>query len=136
MDYQFDRIGNALKISLDGHLVASNAEDLKEAVFARMNECPNVLFDLSRMQYIDSSGLGTLVHVLQKASDAGGTVRLACLQPCPRIVFDITRICRIFTIFESVEAGLASFFDESAGQKTGMQTSRRAGIQSPNASGE
>ena len=109
MDYQFERIENVLKVSLEGRLVASNSEELKEAVLARMNECPDILFDLSKMQYIDSSGLGTLVHLLQKAAAARGTVRLACLQPRPRIVFDITKVYRVFRIFDSVEAGLASF---------------------------
>lgn len=118
MDYQFERIGNVLKISLEGRLVASTSEEIKEAVLTRMNECPNILFDLNGMQYIDSSGLGTLVHLLQKATAAGGTVKLACLQPKPRIVFDITKVYRVFRIFDSVEAGLASFDPENEGNMT------------------
>ena len=114
MNYQFEQIGNVLKVSLEGRLVASNSEDLKESVLVRMNECPNILFDLRMMQYIDSSGLGTLVHLLQKASAAGGTVKLACIRPRPRIVFDITKVYRVFKIFDSVEAGLASFENGAA----------------------
>ena len=109
MVYQFERIGDVLKISLEGRMVASKSEDFREAALLRLSECPNLLFDLSGMQYIDFFGLGVLVHLLQKASAAGGTVKLACLQPRPKIVFDITRVYRVFKIFDSVEAGMASF---------------------------
>ena len=109
MDYQFEMIGDVLKISLDGRMIASTLEEFRAAALIRISETPNVLFDLSRMQYIDSPGLGILVHLLQKADAAGGTVKLACLQPRPKIVFDITKVYRVFRIFDSVEAGLASF---------------------------
>ena len=35
--------------------------------------------------------------------------QVAQLQPHPRIVFDITKVYRVFEIFDTVEQGLASF---------------------------
>lgn len=96
------------KVSLDGRLVAACAEDLKEALAGKIEAKPQVLFDLTKMTHIDSSGLGVLVQTLQKAKASGGTARLACLQPHPRIVFDITKVFRIFEIYDSIaEAELA-----------------------------
>ena len=60
------------------------------------------LFDLSKMAHIDSSGLGVLVQVLQKAKSCGGKVVLAALQPGPKIVFDITKVSRVFEIVPTV----------------------------------
>ena len=40
---------------------------------------------------------------------AGGTVKLACLQNRPRIVFDITQVYRVFEIFDNVNSALESF---------------------------
>ena len=109
MEYNFENIGNVLKVSLDGRLVAACSEEFKEVVLARMTGRKNVLFDLTKLAHIDSSGLGALVHLRQKANSWGGSVKLACLQPRPRIVFDITNVYRVFEIFDSVDAALASF---------------------------
>ena len=43
-----------------------------------------------------------LVQVLQKAKAGGGKVVLAALQPGPKIVFDITKVSRVFEIVPTV----------------------------------
>ena len=93
---------NVLKVEVDGRLVAAVAPALREEVMGRMTEGSNVLFDLSNMVHIDSSGLGVLVQVLQKAKAGGGKVVLAALQPGPKIVFDITKVSRVFEIVPTV----------------------------------
>ena len=75
----------------------------------KMGENPKMVLDLSRMSHIDSSGLGMLVKLLQRATDKGGVVKIACLQSHPRIVFDITKAYRVFEIYDSVDAALKSF---------------------------
>jgi len=92
-----------LKVEIDGRLVAAVAPQLREDVLAKMNDGTNVLFDLSRMVHIDSSGLGVLVQILQKAKAGGGKVVLAALQSGPKIVFDITKVSRVFEIVPTVE---------------------------------
>ncbi len=92
-----------LKVSVDGRLVAAIAPALREDVIGKMQDGMNVLFDLSKMVHIDSSGLGVLVQVLQKAKAGGGRVVLAALQPGPKIVFDITKVSRVFEIVPTVE---------------------------------
>lgn len=94
---------NLLKVEIDGRLVAAVAPALREDVLSRMKDGTNVLFDLKKMVHIDSSGLGVLVQVLQKAKSCGGKVVLAALQPAPKIVFDITKVSRVFEIVPTVE---------------------------------
>ena len=93
---------NVLSVKLDGRFVAAVASNVREDVFAKMGDGVNVLFDLSRMVHIDSSGLGVLVQILQKAKSHNATVVLAGLQPAPKIVFDITKVSRVVTIVPSV----------------------------------
>ena len=93
---------NVLKIEIDGRLVAAVAPALREEVLAKMSDGTNVLLDLGRMVHIDSSGLGVLVQVLQKVKAGGGKVVLAALQPAPKIVFDITKVSRVFEIVPTV----------------------------------
>lgn len=98
-----------LKVAINGRLVAACADELREALSGKMESQPNILFDLSQMTHIDSSGLGALVQILQKTKIAGGITRLACLQPHPRIVFDITKVYRVFEIFDTVEQAEKAF---------------------------
>ena len=94
--------GAPLTVAIDGRFVAAVAPALREEVLAKMKEGTNVLFDLSRMVHIDSSGLGVLVQILQKAKGSGGKVILAALQQGPKIVFDITKVSRVFEIVPTV----------------------------------
>lgn len=109
MDYHFEMVGDILKVSLDGRLVAACSEEFKETMFERIKDHKEILFDLSKMVHIDSSGLGALVTILQRVNAGGGVIKLACLQSRPRIVFDITKIYRVFDIYDTVEDALASF---------------------------
>jgi len=102
MSWDISEEGNTLKVAVDGRLVAAVAPSLREEVLGKMSVGTNVLFDLSEMVHIDSSGLGVLVQVLQKAKANGGRVILAALQPAPKIVFDITKVSRVFEIVPTV----------------------------------
>jgi len=103
MEYDIKKDGRLLTVSIDGRFVASVAPGLRDEILAQMAEGDNVLFDLRKMVHIDSSGLGVLVQILQKAKAGGGKVVLAALQSGPKIVFDITKVSRVFEIVPTVE---------------------------------
>lgn len=103
MAWNISEEGKTLKVEIDGRLVAAVAPSLREEILGKIQDGTNVLFDLSGMVHIDSSGLGVLVQVLQKVKAGGGKVVLAALQPGPKIVFDITKVSRVFEIVPTVE---------------------------------
>ena len=109
MEYQFEDADGVLKVSLVGRLVASCSEDFKDAMFERLRDSKRVLLNLQKMEHVDSSGLGALVSILQWMNGNGGVIKLCCLQPRPRIVFDITKVCRIFDIYDTEADALAAF---------------------------
>ena len=98
MSWDIKEEGNLLNVAIEGRFTASVAPGLRDKILAEMKDGTNVLFDLAKMVHIDSSGLGVLVQVLQKAKSGGGKVVLAGLQPGPKIVFDITKVSRVFEI--------------------------------------
>jgi anti-sigma B factor antagonist len=102
MGWNITEEGKTLKVEIDGRFVAAVVPQLREDILAKMTDGVNVLFDLGRMVHIDSSGLGVLVQILQKAKASGGKVVLAALQPAPKIVFDITKVSRVFEIVPTV----------------------------------
>ena len=109
MEYHFETDGNVLKVSLSGRLVASCSQEFKDTMFERLKDHKRVLFNLKQMEHVDSSGLGALVSILQWENSNSGVIKLCCLQPRPKIVFDITKVYRIFEIFDTEEAAMEAF---------------------------
>ena len=103
MGWNIAKQDKLLKVEIDGRFVAAVAPELRDELLAQMDDGTNVLFDLSGMVHIDSSGLGVLVQILQKARAGGGKVVLAALQSGPKIVFDITKVSRVFEIVPTVD---------------------------------
>lgn len=115
MESLFERINGILKITVTGRLVASGTTEFKEQVLQQLEDGSNdyrVVFDLSKMEHIDSSGLGVLVTLLQTAREKGGTVKLAGIQPRPMIVFNITKVSKVFSLYKTAEEALESFTNE------------------------
>ncbi|MFK5925659.1 MAG: STAS domain-containing protein [Desulfuromusa sp.] len=89
---------------------AYNSGDLKEQMLQLFDEgkC-SLVIDLSTVRFIDSSGLGALVSGFKNASAREGSLKLCCLQPQVRSMFELTRLHRVFEIFPSQDEALASF---------------------------
>ncbi len=70
-------------------------------------ESGNVLLDFSRIDGIDSTGVGELVGYLGRFADAHR--RLILIRPSERIVklLEVAQLRTLFPIFDSVEEGLA-----------------------------
>ncbi len=98
-----------VEVQLEGRLVASCAEAVQDAFDRALEKSHWLIADLTRMSHIDSSGLGVLVRTLQRARATEGGMRIACLQPHPRIVFDITKVFRVFDIYDTLEEARKGF---------------------------
>lgn len=109
MEYHFETENGVLKASLSGRLVASCSEEFKDTMFERLKDSRKVLFNLEKMEHVDSSGLGALVSILQWMNTNSRSLKLCCLQPRPKIVFDITKVCRIFDIYATEKEAMDAF---------------------------
>ncbi len=67
-----------------------------------------LIVDLSRVTYIDSSGLAALIEGMQNAEEYGGKFALAGLQETIRTIFEIARLDQVFQIFPDVDEALAA----------------------------
>jgi len=63
-----------------------------------------LLLDFGEVDYIDSSGLATLVEYYQQSRSHSGRIALAALNPRVRSIFDLVRLNEIFPIFDTVAA--------------------------------
>ena len=67
-----------------------------------------LVVDLSRVTYIDSSGLAALIEGMQTVEAYGGKFVLAGVQENVRPIFEIARLDQVFIIFPHVDAALAA----------------------------
>jgi anti-sigma B factor antagonist len=103
--------GEIVKIEVqEERMDAHNSSDLKEQMLQLFDEgkC-NLIIDLTAVRFVDSSGLGALVSGFKNASARDGNLKLCCLQPQVRSMFELTRLHRVFEIFTSVEETMESF---------------------------
>lgn len=88
-------------------LDASVAATFKEAITREIGDDQKALIvDFSKIDFIDSSGLGTLVSLL-KMMNGKGEMTLCALNPGIRNMFTLTRMDRIFRICPDRAAALA-----------------------------
>jgi anti-sigma B factor antagonist len=69
---------------------------------------PFLLLDFSGVNYIDSSGLATLIEYFQAAQSYGGKLALASLSPRVKNVFEIVRLEQIFSLYPDVPSALTA----------------------------
>jgi anti-sigma B factor antagonist len=62
-----------------------------------------VVVDLTRVVFIDSSGLATLIEALQAVGKYGGRLRLCGLSPAVKNLFKLSNLISIFDIRENRE---------------------------------
>ncbi len=65
-----------------------------------------VLVDLSGVNYIDSSGIASLVESLQTARKGGGNLVLVSVSEAALRVLELARLDKVFTICTNIEEGL------------------------------
>ena len=68
-----------------------------------------LVFDLSHVQFIDSSGLGSFLSIQRALTSQGGTLKLAYLSKPVHTLLEIVAMHRIFDIFPDVKEAIQSF---------------------------
>ncbi len=110
MEMGIDRVGDVAVVELRGErLDASIAEEFKRDVARLLEANSQVLFDMSHLRFVDSAGIGAILSCLRRLSAAGGDLKLFGVSKPVRGVFEITRMHRIFDIFDTKEEAVHAF---------------------------
>jgi len=87
-------------IKPEGILDSVNTNNLRRDILDIINsEVKIVLLDLQDITFMNSSGLGALVATLKAVKNAGGELALCSLSDQVRIIFELSRMERIFKVF-------------------------------------
>ena len=92
---------NVVILELIDELTVDTETDLKNAVRRQLDAGRrHLVLDLSRVPYVDSCGLGTMVQAYVSAHRQGGSVRLMNMNSKVRQLLTVTRL---LTVLESYQ---------------------------------
>jgi anti-sigma B factor antagonist len=92
---------------VEGDIDINCSPELKKA-FDKLTsqKTPKIVIELSKVAYVDSSGLATLVGILKNMRSYGGKMRLAGMSPKIKSLFEITKLDKLFEIMASEEEAI------------------------------
>lgn len=110
MECTVTRLGTGVVVvSLDGRLNMASASTLRQTIASLVQEgSSRFAVDLSRVSFMDSSGLGALISGLKTARQAGGDLRIAAPTEQVQLVLQLTNMERVLTPYDSAESAFAS----------------------------
>ena len=89
-------------------LNASNASELKaELVLLNKNSVNNIVIDMSKTRYCDSSGLSAILVANRMCKDTNGTFVLCGLMPNVQKLIEIAQLDKVLVITASEKEALA-----------------------------
>ncbi len=96
-------------VPLEGEIDLHVSPQIGAQLAALIKQKPaRVVVDLSKVTYIDSSGLAVLIEAMQNVGSYGGSFALTGLQDGVRPIFEIARLDQVFRIFPDTAAALAT----------------------------
>ena len=110
MQMAFERVGDVAVAAVPvEELDAGNTEEFKRDMAPLLDGNSKVALDMSRLRFVDSSGLGAFISCLRKLNAKGGDLKLYGLSKQVRAVFELVRMHRVFDILGTKEDAVRAF---------------------------
>jgi len=100
---------NTQALDLEGEVDVYTAPALRQEIMDQVDGgVKHLLVNLSKVEYLDSTGLGILIGGVKRIKEQGGAMRL--VGPSPRIsrIFEITGLNKIFDVYGTEADALAA----------------------------
>lgn len=103
---EFDK---TIIFDVSGDIDLANSPAVRKALLREMREkrTPRVVMNMSKVRYIDSSGVASLVEGLKASRDVGTRFILFGLSTTAREVLQLSRLLKIFEVYDNEEQALA-----------------------------
>jgi len=97
-------------LDLSGDIDLAHSPAMRKALLGEIKEkhTRKVFLNLKNVRYIDSSGIASLVEGLKASRDQGSRMILYGLSRSVREVMELSRLQKIFEIYEDEEQALSS----------------------------
>ena len=107
MRHEIRESEGALVVSFEGDVDLDTSPAARKVLLDCVRRKRSVLVDMSRVSYIDSSGVASLVESFQSARNAGLLFGLVAVSETALRVLKLARLDLVFPIHATLEDGLA-----------------------------
>ena len=95
---------------VEGEIDINSAPAIKKSFDKLLSsKTPKVIINLSKVTYVDSSGLATMVEILKNMRSYGGRLRLTNLSAKIKSLFEITKLEKLFEIMADEAEAISTF---------------------------
>lgn len=107
MNIASEKKGDVLIMRLDGDITLGNANEVNEYVSGNIGpSCKKVIFNLSKVAYLDSSAVGMIVAIYSTLQTEGGSLRLSNVNAEVMEIFKASSIDSFLYIDENEDESL------------------------------
>jgi anti-sigma B factor antagonist len=102
------RMDKTTILDISGDIDMAHSSEVRRIVLLEFRErrTPKVILNLLEVNYIDSSGVGSLVEGLKASRDVGSRLILFGLSPIAHEVLQLSKLLTIFEIYDTEEKAL------------------------------
>lgn len=107
--FSFEKIDDICKIEILTHLATAPVTvKFKEAIdeLINKNKCKKILFDLSRVEFVDSSFIGAIVYAYKILNKINGRVCCVIKTASVNDRFVISQIDKLFNIASTIDEAM------------------------------
>ncbi|MEN6358055.1 MAG: STAS domain-containing protein [Armatimonadota bacterium] len=122
MDLQINvrKNGTTRIIELNGEVDAYTSARFREIMLELIDDGGiDLIINMCKVEYIDSSGLGALVGGLKRVSERDGKIMIVSDGPQIKKVFEITGLEKVFPIFDAEHAAVTAL-DQITNRNRGL----------------
>ncbi len=103
--------GDVTVLELSGRMAEGRDTD---ALSERINRLADhgsrkIIFDLSKVYWIDSSGLGLLIRAYTRMQKVGGDLKLARVTRSVSSLLQMTKLTTVFAVYDTLEGAIEAF---------------------------
>lgn len=92
-----------------GDLDATNVENVVEKIFSLLNEgTMNIVADFEKLRYVNSTGLGILLHFSKSAKEKGGCFKIANVNENVYEIIEIIGATTLLDIYDELDEAVNS----------------------------
>ena len=108
MESTIEKVNDVIVLTLQQEALDSkSAKSFREELDQFCQEDNKILLDLSKVEFVDSAGLGAIVAALKCLRGAGGDLKVCNVHKTVRALFELVRMHRLVDIFNTREEALA-----------------------------
>lgn len=109
LNIELSRIETARVVSLSGAIDIATRDELRGVLLSLIEQGnSHLVIDLTRVNYVDSAGMGAILGAFRRARDSGGTCALVTPPEKVRIVMAARGLERILEFYPSIALAVAA----------------------------